>query len=235
MAEAGKVDLGRQRHPDWHMGDHPRPYLRVANVFEDRLDRDVMEMDFPPNVFKKFKLQPGDILLDEGQSPHLLGRPAMYRGQPKDIAFTNSLLRFRANPDVLPEWALLVFRHYMHSGRFTREVRITTNIADLSASRFKSIESPIPPLPEQQHIVEVAYRDLSHQTIWNDHCRMPRPAHQRCGMRYSKQPSGANSSTKTPTDEPTNILIAHILRQREVPALTAKRIHKPRTQKATTA
>ncbi|WP_433228634.1 restriction endonuclease subunit S [Micromonospora sp. CA-248260] len=154
VAEAGRVDLGRQRHPDWHTGEHMRPYLRVANVFEDRIDTaDVMEMDFPPAIFEKFKLVPGDILLNEGQSPEFLGRPALYRGVPRDVAFTNSLLRFRAGPDVDPEWALLVFRRHMHAGRFAREVRITTNIAHLSATRFKAVEFPIPPLAEQREIV----------------------------------------------------------------------------------
>jgi type I restriction enzyme S subunit len=153
VADAGVVDLGRQRHPDWHSGPNMRPYLRVANVFEDRIDlTSLMEMDFPPREYNKFRLVKGDILLNEGQSPEFLGRPAMYRGQPPEVAFTNTLLRFRARPDVLPEWALLVFRRHMHAGRFIREVRITTNIAHLSAGRFKAVEFPVPPAADQERI-----------------------------------------------------------------------------------
>ncbi|MEU6173871.1 restriction endonuclease subunit S [Streptantibioticus parmotrematis] len=154
VGEAGSIDLGRQRHPDWHHGPEMRPYLRVANVFEDRIDADdVMEMDFS-GVFERYKLEPGDVLLNEGQSPHLVGRPALYRGQPAGVAFTNSLLRFRARADVLPEWALMVFRRHLHARRFMREVRITTNIAHLSAKRLKAVEFPIPPLEEQKRLVQ---------------------------------------------------------------------------------
>lgn len=154
VAEAGRLDLGRQRHPDWHHGPEMRAYLRVANVFEDRIDTsDVMQMDFSGGAFERFRLEPGDLLLNEGQSPHLLGRPAIYRGQPPEVAFTNSLLRFRAREDVLPEWALLVFRRHMRSGRFMRESRITTNIAHLSAGRLKGVEFPIPPVAEQRRIL----------------------------------------------------------------------------------
>lgn len=154
VADAGLVDLGRQRHPDWHSGPHMRPYLRVANVFEDRIDiSDLMEMDFPPDVFERYRLSKGDILLNEGQSPEFLGRPAMYKGDPPEVAFTNSLIRFRARPDIMPEWALLVFRRHMRAGRFMDEVRISTNIAHLSASRFKTVEFPIPPVEEQEGIV----------------------------------------------------------------------------------
>ncbi|WP_433620940.1 hypothetical protein [Nocardia sp. CA-120079] len=155
VADVGAVDLGRQRHPDWHNGPEMRPYLRVANVFEDRIDTtDVKEMDFS-GIFDRFKLEPGDLLLNEGQTPELLGRPAIYRGSPPDVAFTNSLIRFRAGPEILPEWALIVFRHHMHSGRYRQESRITTNIAHLSARRFKTVEFPVPPLDVQKEIISL--------------------------------------------------------------------------------
>ncbi len=154
VGEAGEVRLGRQRSPKFHRGPHMRPYLRVANVFEDRIvTSDVMTMHFSEEEFAQYRLEPDDILLNEGQSPHLLGRPAMYRGDPPDVAYTNSLLRFRAREGALPEWALLVFRRHLHAKRFMRESQITTNIAHLSAGRFKSVEFPIPPVDEQRRII----------------------------------------------------------------------------------
>ena len=84
---AGRIGLGRQRHPDWHTGPNMRPYLKVANVFEDRIDTSVlMEMHWPDDTFERFRLRPGDILLNEGQTPDLLGRPALYRGSPPEVA-----------------------------------------------------------------------------------------------------------------------------------------------------
>lgn len=131
-----------------------KPYLRVANVFEDRIDTSsIMEMHFDEADFEKYRLQEGDILLNEGQSPELLGRPAIYRGEPPRVAFTNSLIRFVPGPSVIPEWALLVFRRHMHARRFMRESRITTNIAHLALGRFRTVEFPIPPLDTQHELV----------------------------------------------------------------------------------
>lgn len=152
--EAGKVDLGRQRAPKHHHGPNMRPYLRVQNVYEARIDiSDVKEMNFTPDEFKTFALAPGDVLLNEGQSRELVGRPAIYRGEVPDACFQNTLVRFRHYDFVIPDYALTVFRSYLHSGRFQQISKQTTNIAHLSAGRFAAMEFPLPPKNEQSRIV----------------------------------------------------------------------------------
>ena len=162
VAEAGETGLGRQRSPKYHSGPNMKPYLRVANVFEDRVDTSsIMEMHFEGAEFEKYRLRYGDVLLNEGQSPELLGRPAIYRREPLDVAFTNSLIRFVPGPGVMSEWALLVFRRHMHARRFMRESRITTNIAHLALGRFRTVEFPIPPLDTQHEVVASTRAALS--------------------------------------------------------------------------
>lgn len=155
VSDVGDVVLGRQRSPRHHSGTHMRPYLRVANVFENRIDTcDVMEMNFTPSEYKRFKLEPGDILLNEGQSKELIGRPAMFRGELDNVCFTNTLVRFRAYPPISAAYALLIFRYYFRSGLFQSIANITTNIAHLGAGRFADLPFPLPPLAEQAEIVK---------------------------------------------------------------------------------
>lgn len=160
--QVGEVRLGRQRSPEHHHGEHIRPYLRVANVFEDRIDTsDVLEMNFTPEEYPVYVLEQGDILLNEGQSPELVGRPAMFRDELPGACFQNTLIRFRAGPVVDPEFALLVFRHYLHSGQFRKIARGSTNIAHLGLDRFRSMPFPLPPLVEQAAIVNEARQRLA--------------------------------------------------------------------------
>ena len=155
--EAGAVRLGRQRSPEHHRGEHLRPYLRVANVLEDRIDTtDVYEMNFSPDEYKIYMLEHGDILLNEGQSLELVGRPAMFRDQFPGACFQNTLIRFRAGAAVDPEFALLVFLHYLHSGRFQGVARGSTNIAHLGLERFRSMPFPVPPIKDQKIIAKEA-------------------------------------------------------------------------------
>jgi len=154
VGSAGQVDLGRQRAPQHHEGPHMRPYLRVANVMEDRLDlRDVKWMNFDPAEFTHYSLRPGDILLNEGQSPDLIGRPAIYNGEIDGCCFQKTLLRFRAGPCCTTDFAQIVFLHYLHAGEFRKLAPITTNMAHLTRVRFVEMPFPVPPLEEQEAIV----------------------------------------------------------------------------------
>jgi type I restriction enzyme, S subunit len=158
----GDVQLGRQRAPAHHHGRHMRPYLRVANVFEDRIDTgDVKTMNFTPQEFETYRLRFGDILLNEGQSPHLIGRPAMYRDEVPGACFQNTLIRFRATSGIDPRFALVVFRAQLHARRYMRIAQITTNIAHLGAGRFGEIEFPLPPTEEQKRIADEVERLMS--------------------------------------------------------------------------
>ena len=139
-----------------------RPYLRVANVFEDRIDLcDVMEMNFTPQEFDTFRLSFGDILLNEGQSMELVGRPAMYRNELPGACFTNSLVRFRVYDGVDTSYALKVFLAYLKNGRFQKIATITVNIAHLGAGRFAELEFPLPPTEEQSEIIDEVDRHFS--------------------------------------------------------------------------
>lgn len=153
----GSATLGRQRSPQHERGPNMRPYLRVANVLEDRIDFFVLKkMNFSPDEMVKYRLQSGDILLNEGQSPELVGRPALFRGEVEELFFQNHLIRFRVAKSVLPDFALLVFRHYRRAGVFRRIARWSTNIANMGLERFKALPFPVPPLAEQANIVAEA-------------------------------------------------------------------------------
>jgi type I restriction enzyme S subunit len=156
----GEVRLGRQRAPKYHQGDRMRPYLRVANILEDKIDTsDIMEMHFSDEEFLTYKLQVGDILLNEGQSLELVGRSAIYNGEIEEVCFTNTLIRFRCHERIIPDYAQIVFKHYLHSGKFQKIAKITTNLAHLGAGRFADMEIPVPSVPEQR---EIATRAKDH-------------------------------------------------------------------------
>jgi type I restriction enzyme S subunit len=124
----GDVQLGRQRAPKHHQGTHMRPYLRVANVFEDYIDTsDVLSMNFTPEEFRTYELHYGDILLNEGQSLELVGRSAIYKSEVPGACFQNTLVRFRPSKLMSSEFPQYVFLYYLHSGKFQKIAKWTTS------------------------------------------------------------------------------------------------------------
>lgn len=219
--QVGRVQLGRQRAPHHHQGANMRPYLRVANVYEDQLDlSDVMEMNFCPDEFETYRLEPGDILLNEGQSLELVGRPAMYRGEVPGACFQNTLIRFRAIAPLLGRYALTVFRAYLNNGRFQKIAAWTTNIAHLGARRFALLEFPLPPLAEQERIADEVERLLTMAETVARSTAMRGMQIARLRQAILRWAFEGKLVDQDPNDEPACVLLERIRREREAPELT---------------
>ncbi|MFD3917540.1 restriction endonuclease subunit S [Streptomyces sp. NPDC058595] len=156
VGELGEVRMGKQLSPASRAAGHQYPYLRVANVYEGRITYDdVKSMSFAPAERKIYSLQPGDILLNEGQENlGMVGRSAIYEGESGAYCFQNTLIRFRPSEQILPEYAQAVFINWRRQGVFAR-VAEKTSISHLGGSRFAALPFPVVPLTEQRRIMEV--------------------------------------------------------------------------------
>lgn len=220
VEQAGELTIGRQRSPKDHTGPHMRPYLRVANVFEDRIDTsNVLSMNFTPDEFTKYRLEQGDILLNEGQSLELVGRAAMYHGEIPDVCFQNTLIRFRAASAVVPDYALIVFRAYLHSQRFQRIAKRTTNIAHLSLSRLATLEFPLPPRAEQQYIADTVKQRLSQLNLSEDSVSEGLVSSRLLRKRILLQAFTGTLAKQYANDEPAAVLVERIRQRRATKAL----------------
>jgi type I restriction enzyme S subunit len=214
-AAVGIVQLGRQRTPKYHFGENMVPYLRVANVFENRIDvQDVMKMHFSSEDEELYRLMDGDILLNEGQSAELVGRSAIYRGELPRACFTNTLIRFRAEKGVLPEYAQVVFLDHFYSGRFREVSKTTTNIAHLGATRFATTAFPLPPTEEQVEIIRKLYDAF--ERISEQESQIERSLEQAKAQRQNILKTAFQGSLvpQNAEDEPASILLETIVERR---------------------
>jgi type I restriction enzyme S subunit len=157
VGEVGEVRMGKQLSPaSSRESDTQFPYLRVANVLDGRIDySDVKFMSFDTLERKKYGLMPGDILLNEGQSLELVGRSAIYNGNPGAYCFQNTLIRFRGGPCVIPKYAQAIFAQWVNDGTFASVAKKTTSIAHLGGDRFAKIPFPLIPIAQQYRIARI--------------------------------------------------------------------------------
>ena len=226
--QVGDVQLGRQRSPEHHNGQHMRPYLRVANVYEDRIDTsDVMQMNFTPDEFVVYELHHGDILLNEGQSMELIGRPAMYRDELPGGCFQNTLVRQRVFDGVLKDYALIVCLAQYRAGRFRKIASITTSIAHLGAQRFAALEFPLPPIDEQAAIIEAVNEKLSQIDAMKIEVSRGLARASRLRQAILKSAFEGTLVPQNPKDEPASKLLERIKAQH---ATVPQPASQPRTR-----
>jgi len=148
----GEILMGRQKAPKYYKGINPRQFLKVINIGDLEIDlAELEEMDFSEKEIEKYKLQKGDILLTEGDliSRFNVGRTAIYDGEIEDCCFQNTLIRFRCNSKLIPQFALILFEGARLTGNMAQVAKSTT-VTHLGVGRFSTLEIPVPPLDVQQ-------------------------------------------------------------------------------------
>ena len=186
---------------------------------------------FDEKDFETFRLEPNDILLNEGQSFELVGRPARYTGEAPGSCFTNTIVRFRAFEGVHPQFAYLVFLDQMKSGRFQDIAKRTVNIAHLGSGRFSDLEFPLPSSEEQAEIVRQAESLLAYADRLES-------AHEAARAKVEQLPPALLAKAfrgelvpQDPSDEPASLLLHRIRADRAETQAKPKRSKTTRRKK----
>ena len=88
------VQLGKMLDTEKITGQHLQPYLRVFDVQWGEINvEDLPQMDFDPSIRDRFRLTPGDLLINEGGS--YPGRSAIWKGELEECYFQKALHRLR--------------------------------------------------------------------------------------------------------------------------------------------
>lgn len=161
LGQWSKVSYGIQKCPANRPAVHARPYLRVANVQRGMLDLDEIKyINVPDEEMPKLRLEVGDVLLCEGNSPDLVGRGAIWRGEIADCVHQNHVLRVRIDPSrLLPEFVLAVINSSHGQAYFRSKAKRTTNLASINSKEVAAL--PVPDiLVSRQHDLLM---ELDHQ------------------------------------------------------------------------
>ncbi len=154
-SEISTVSYGIQKSPENRPGENARPYLRVANVQEAKLDLTVVKMiDVPDEQMPGLRLEDGDLLLCEGNSEELVGRPAIWHNEIPNCVHQNHIIKVRVNRALLdPEYVLAYMNTPPARLYFLGRAKRTTNLASINGTDVREMPLPVPPLDLQRTIV----------------------------------------------------------------------------------
>jgi len=138
------------------------PYLRVANVQRGYLDlEEVKEIEAPQADIEELRLQPGDILFNEGGDRDKLGRGWIWEGQLAECIHQNHVFRARPHSEDVSAKFISWWGNTFGKDYFLREGKQTTNLASINMTKLAAFPVPIAPLAEQRRIVAEVDRRLS--------------------------------------------------------------------------
>lgn len=220
-------DSKRQSDPDFVEA----PYLRVANVQRARLNlSEVARIKVPPRKAEQLRLQAGDVLLNEGGDRDKLGRGWIWEEQIPGCIHQNHVFRARLRDGVLhPK---LLAWHANGFGRHWFEVNglQSVNLASISLGKMKKFPVPVPPVSEQEKLVQVAEEYLTLLDRMEGAVAAAREKAARLRASLLADAFAGRLVPQDPNDEPASELLARIRAERAV-SVPKQRTRARRTAK----
>ncbi len=133
------------------------PYLRVANVFFNRLDlNEIQEIGIRKEEIDKTLLQKGDLLFVEGNgSIEQIGRVAIWDGSINPILHQNHLIKARFGVGtIIPEFALFYFMSQEGRQQIISKSVSTSGLNTLSVNKIGGLILPVPPIILQEQFAD---------------------------------------------------------------------------------
>lgn len=131
------------------------PYLRVANVQDGHLDLSEMKtITIEKSEATRYLLLNGDVLLTEGGDFDKLGRGAVWKSEIPNCLHQNHVFVVRTYRDILlPDYLSALAGSGYGKSYFLKCSKQSTNLASINSSQLRVFPVLLPPLNEQQAIV----------------------------------------------------------------------------------
>ncbi|REC94976.1 restriction endonuclease subunit S [Kushneria indalinina] len=194
-----------------------KPMLRVANVYQNRLDlEDMHETGVSEKELSRVALEDRDLLVVEGNgSKGQIGRMAVWRCEIPEAVHQNHLIKIRMIDKQLVELALWWFQSFYGRQNIEKVASSTSGLYTLSISKIESLVVPVPSLSEAFQITEAiseAFSKIEHLEDW---CRTELARSVALRQSILKDAFAGKLVPQDPEDEPATELLARIHAERD--------------------
>ena len=147
------------------------PVLRMGNLQDGKLDWEDLVYTSEPEEIEKYRLEPGDVLFNRTNSPELVGKTSIFRGE-REAIYAGYLIKMRCLPSLSPEF----LNYQLNSPKakdYCKAVKSDgVSQSNINAKKLAAYPLNCPPLEEQTEIVRrvdqlFAHADRTEQQINN--------------------------------------------------------------------
>ena len=148
--------LGLVRSVKQQSIDYEYNYLKMNNITNSgEIDLNgIVNVNADRDEIEVYSLKKGDFLFNTRNSKELVGKNTVVKEDFQDIMlFNNNIMRVRFHEGINPQIVSSYLNSPMGQRKLDEIKRVTTNIAAIYAKDLNKILIPIPPLAEQERIV----------------------------------------------------------------------------------
>jgi len=192
------------------------PVLRMGNIRDGALDLE--ELKYLPHAHGEFPallLAPGDLLFNRTNSAELVGKSAVYGGNPDPCSFASYLIRVRLAAGVHTKF-VAAFINSIHGRRWIRSV-VAQQVgqANVNGTKLKACVLPVPPQVEQERIVSSLDQSESRIAAAGESAVRAMLRSSRLRQSILKWAFEGKLVDQDPDDEPATALLERIKAERE--------------------
>ncbi|MER2541330.1 MAG: restriction endonuclease subunit S, partial [Azonexus sp.] len=144
LADVADISGGLTKNQKRELLSMTRPYLRVANVYANRLElNEVHNIGVTESELGRVALEKGDLLIVEGNgSIDQIGRVALWGGQIAGCVHQNHLIKARPLKQVAPKFLLYFLMSEIGRKFIVRAASSTSGLHTLSISKVEGLFVP---------------------------------------------------------------------------------------------
>ena len=209
------------------------PVLRMGNIQEGEIDWSNLVYTSNEHEIKKYILEPNTVLFNRTNSPELVGKTAIFRGERKAI-FAGYLIRIIVGDRLDAEY-LNMYLNAPVSRQWCSEVRSDgVSQSNINAQKLGDYEVRLPSLEEQREIVRKVNVSLTKIKLVLDAVDKSLKYTSRALDSILATASSGTLVSQNLTDEPASVLLERIKSMSTQPQKT-ERSKKNKTTKLETA
>jgi len=130
------------------------PVLRMGNLQSGKLDWEKLVFTSDDAEIEKYKLHPGDVLFNRTNSPELVGKTSIYRGE-REAIFAGYLIKVQGTDRLNTEY-LNIQLNSPHARDYCWAVKTDgVSQSNINAKKLQAYEFEIPSIEEQIEIIRV--------------------------------------------------------------------------------
>ena len=196
------------------------PVLRMGNLQNGKIDWSDLKYTSDDNEIEKYELKSRDVLFNRTNSPELVGKTSIYRGEQPAI-FAGYLIRINNVPQLNSDYL-----NYVLNSDYAREWCLMVKSdgvsqSNINAQKLSAFELPFCSIDEQQEIVNRVSSLLDWAEKLEDNYKLAKQQLDALPAGILAKAFAGELTEQDPADEPASVLLERIraerLRQQQEP------------------